>query len=186
MAPDPALITPLGWELISDLPPILRDDPEHRAVQHCHAKETARQEEALEEVRAQFIPTTATTLGLPWWERLVRITVEEGSLTEEQRRTLIIGYIQNLQFVLSRYGWKVALDGILGPGWSYAEHDPDDPGSPAANTVRIFIPFPLSSTLYAETNRLIRKFTDAHIALELIAPDDLAMDFSLLDEGELG
>lgn len=185
MAPDPTLITDLGWELIGDLPPILRDDPDLRAVLHCHAKETERQEATLAEVRAQLVASTATSLGLPWWEALIRTTIDEGTLTDVQRRALISAYIQNLEEVLSRYGWKIALDTILGPGWGYQEYDPADPAVPA-NTIRVFVPFPVNTTLYAETARLIRRVTDAHIALELIDLTQLPLDFGILDTGGLG
>lgn len=186
MAPDPALITAKGWRMINDLPPIAREDPDTRAIIHCHAKETERQEEALTELVAQFMVSTATELGLPWWETLLRTTADPVGLTVPQRRAILEGYMLGLTAILSRYGWAVAVERILGPGWAYQEYDPADPGGPPANTIRLIVPFPPTSTIYQETRRLIRQFTDAHLALEMVSLVSFPLDAGLLDVNELG
>lgn len=179
--PAESALTPMGVTWRGWLPVVLRDSPEHLAVIHAVAKETERLEAAIESVRAQFWPQTATFL-LKAWEAMLRLAMEPGSLTEAQRRDLALVYLRKLHETGEGRDWKENVSLLVGPGWSYEEHIPGDGASPPAYTLRITLPFPPSGDLYARTERLLREVTPAHLDLILQSSGGFVLDQSQLDQ----
>lgn len=177
---------PLAVEHLNDLPPFLRDDPDIRAIVYCHAKEAERQEQRLDELLAELFPQSATEVGLPWWETLMRITVEPEGLTVEERRETVIAYLRKLRGEAGGEEWIANVTSLIGPTWSYVEHDPDDPtSSPPPYTVRVSVPFEPGVGEFAATERLIREITPAHLDIELVYSGGFLLDIGELDEQTL-
>lgn len=183
--PDVALLTDLGREFRDMAPVIFRDSPEHLAVWHATAKELERLEAAIETVRAQFFPQTADVL-LGVYEGELGITIGgPPGATLDERRNLVLTYLRKLAGTPAGADWVENVTRLVGAGWTYEEHDPDDPTSPPAYTLRIHLPFPPSSGRYAQAENLIRDITPAHLDIVLSYTGGFLLDQSQMDQETL-
>lgn len=174
-------LTAKGRELLADLPPRLRDAPEFQAVMHCQGRESDRVDATLDDLTAQFIPSTSTT-QLRIWEAIARTTIEPVGQTVEQRRAVVIALLRKQHSSPAGSSWESNIDDLVGPGWTYQEHIPGDATTPPESTIRVFLPFPPSSDRYAQTEALIRDITPAAWDLIVTSPAGFYLDDSRLDE----
>jgi hypothetical protein len=187
--PEPAgsgerVLTPLGIEMRDSLPPVLRESPDYLAVIHSIAKECERARAAMEVIRAQFNPATATLL-LSVWERITRQTVAPAGKTEVERQNAVTAHLRKMLTIGYGSGWEEQVTALIGVGWTYEEHIPGDESSPPEGTLRILLPFPPESSRYREAVREIREVTPAHLEIELSSGEGFILDESLLDLEEL-
>jgi hypothetical protein len=180
----PAELAPLAQSMMLDMPPVFERDPDMRAVQHCHALEVERMESTLQALRLELNPLTAGDLGLSWFEVTLRLPVRPAEPLEERRST-VLSVLQRQNIGPGENDWIIAVTRIVGPGWTYEEHDPDDAGSPPAYTVRITLPFAPSSDLYARMEQRIRDVTPAHVDIVLSGGAGFILDQSQLDQEPL-
>jgi hypothetical protein len=154
-------------------------------VLHAVAKETEAAEAAIESVRAQFFPQTADVL-LGVHEAQFELAVDPPDQTLQQRRQTVMASWRGLTAEPSGRNWQEKVTALVGNGWDYAEHDPDDPTSPAVNTVRVVLPSEPTSAQFGAISRLLRRVTPAHVALVITTAGGFALDSSLLDEDAFG
>lgn len=182
--PDPVyradLLTPYGRELMSWLPPVLQESEDYMAVMHPLSMELARLEDKIELVRDQFFPQTADIL-LWAWERLVQTAEVPAGVSLEDRRAVVMALLRRGRGVKLGAAWESRVEGIVGPGWSYQEYDPDIPAGPPEGTVRIVVAFAPGSASFATARDAIRAVTPAHLAIELSSADGFRLDLSHLD-----
>lgn len=172
----PRVLTELGETFRSWMPVAFRESPDHLAVIHAVSKEIERLEDSIEQVRAQFFPSTADVL-LKLWEWQLGITVAPVGLTIEQRRELVEAGMLKLKGTPSGSDWKLNVDAIIGSGaWTYEEHPA---GSPY--TVRVSLPAPPASGTFLRTVALLRDITPAHMALDVVFEGGFVLDTSGLD-----
>lgn len=176
MAPSPAnfLACPRAVEMLEDLPPFLREDPDVRAVIYCFGREAERQELTLDVLLQQFFPQTATSLGLPWWETLTELTVAPMGAADEDRQATVVAFLRRLVSALGGLDWVDAVTTLVGSGWTYEELP--------NYTIRINLPFPPDGDRYAQTERFIRGLTPAHLDLVVGFTGGFLLDGSQLDE----
>jgi hypothetical protein len=180
VAPLESAITALGWELLETIPPVLRDDPDIRAVIHCHAREVEYAEAKIVELREQISPLTATARGLRFWELLLRLP--DGSANPDAaRRTRILDRYAALEGDPSARSWVERVTGRIGSGWTYEEHG-EDPGGIPEQTLRIGIPYALATPAYVAATEAIREETPSELALMFIASDLLLWDVGSWDD----
>lgn len=179
-APGKRVLTALGYEMLDSLPPVLRESPDYQAIIHAIAKETERMNAAVELVRAQFNPATATVL-LGAWERITRQTVAPVGKSEAERQAAITARLRELVSVGYGSAWETQITALIGPGWDYEEHVPGDESSPPEGTLRIKLPFPPDGSRYLEARDKIREVTHAHLELEFTSESGFLLDESLLD-----
>lgn len=193
--PHPDAITAKGRAFIDALPVRVREDPDIVAVQHCYGKEAELLDVAREGLVANAFPEHADEAGLAWWEWLLGTTVAPVGLTVEQRRATVVAFEEALRTSGSGRWWEETLERIVGPGFDYREYHPDGqppppgggtpPSNPPPGTIIIELPFPPSAGLYAATETLIRRITDAHIDIVLTSGDGFVLDQSQLDQEPL-
>lgn len=169
-------LTDLGLEMLGEIPPWMRDDPDIRAVVHCHAKETERQQEMAAAVRDDCIPLRAGSRGLAWWEQYFGMTIEPVGQTEEQRRTAILGRIKREPPLGSGLSWKAMLTSMIGEGWTYEEF-PEDA------KIRVEIPYPPGSEVFEIVSAQLPLLPSwpCHLELELGSAKGFVLDLSDLD-----
>lgn len=175
------LLSGRAEEYLARLPSVFRDSPEHLAMVHCLANEMDRLDERIEIVLRQFVPQTADVL-LKVWEFMVRVTVEPSGLTVAERREIVFARLRRMLSSPQGRDWVSNVTALVGEGWSYEEHDPDDGGSPPDDTVRIRLPFPPGSSSYARAEALIEDITPAHLDLEVVFVGGFVLDASQLDQ----
>lgn len=183
MAPRADLLHPLAQEWLEEMPWQLRGDPDIQAVVHCYMREEERKRETLDTIRAQFTPQSATELGLPWWERLLKMTIAPAGYTVEQRRDAAVAALQRLRSRPRGLDQEAAISRLVGPGWTYQEHDPADVLSPAPGHVRFTLPVAPDAELYARFRTLIRGVIEAHVAVETLFEGGFVLDQDAWDEG---
>lgn len=167
---------------LETLPPVLHNDPDIRAIVYVQAREAQRMEDTLDDLIAQFFPQHATELGLAWWEALVRTTRAPLGATVADRRATVIALLQKMNSSPAGTDWVANISLLAGAGWVYEEHIPGNGSSPPENTVRITLPFPPTSTLYALTEVLIGEVTPAHLDVILAYTGGFILDASQLDQ----
>jgi hypothetical protein len=184
VAPLESAITDLGWELLEMIPPVLRDDPDVRAVIHCHAREAEYAEGKIEELRNQISPLTATARGLRFWELLLRLP--DGSANPDAaRRTRILERYAALEGDPSARSWVDRVTGRIGTGeWSYVEHG-EDPGVPT-QTLWITLPWPAASVAYNAAIEAIRDETPSELELAFFSSDAGLFDVGEFDVSIFG
>ena len=180
--PTPDVMTPLGLEWLTMLPPMFRDEPYVQAIIHARAVEKERQRDALDRVRRNLIPATADELGLPYWEALCRITVNPVGLTVQQRRDRVLAAHALLLAAPSGENWEEGALALLGNGFTYREYDPGDPTGPPPATVRVVIPFDPDAGTAQEAEGFLRGITAAHLDLEVTYASGFILDRSALDQ----
>lgn len=186
MAPLETLITDRGWAMLDDLPPVLREDPDVRAVIHCYAREFDRLALTAEEVRAQFFPTQATIL-LRAWEASLQLTIDPVGWTDAERREEIALGLVRMVAGGTGGAWEERLAALVGAGFSYEEFDTQDPGNTVpAHTIRITLPYPPTSDRFARIERALTLITPANTDIILQSTAGFLLDESQLDQETFG
>lgn len=173
--------------MMGDCPPILRDVPEIRAVIYGDAMETDRQLETLDALQQEMFPQRATEVGLPWWERLFRLSPGPPGYPLYKRQEQAQGAAARLNQEPTGVSWQEDLTLILGTSsWSYVEHDPADPTTPPAYVIRIVLPFDPADFDYLRAESLIRAQSPAGWDFVLAYDAGFELGESLLGEEPLG
>lgn len=173
-------LTDRGLAMLGTLPPVLRDSVDYQAVIHAAARELDLLEAAAEQVRSQFSPSTADILQ-DAWELTTGLPVGGAGQSLAQRQMSSTKAVRQVLGAGSGLTWEERITDLIGSGWTYEEHIAGDGSSPAANTIRITLPFPPEGALYAQTLVKIRQWTAAHIAIELASTSGFILDESQLD-----
>jgi hypothetical protein len=182
--PAESALTPLGRQILGELPPFLRRDPDHMAVAHAYAKEVERAESKINVMRMQAVPTEATLL-LKLWEITVNAEVEPPGITEPERQKIVAAFLRALVANPSGLNWEAVIRLLAGSGWLYIEHIKGDGGTPAPNVVHVVLPFGIASFWFGTISRLIERVTPAHIELIITATEGFLLDHSELDKDDL-
>lgn len=180
-----AALTPLGRRMLARYPPFVRDVPEFIAINHACARLLEEVAGLVEQVRRQSSPRLADIM-LREWEAVFGAPIEPAGTSVEQRQLAAVAYARRLRGVPYGLTWldKIAL--LVGPGFTPSEHDPHNPATPAANVVRVTIPFAPGSGRYVQLLSVLREITPAHLDIQLVYDADaFLLDFSLLDLQEL-
>lgn len=169
-------MTDLGREMLGDLPGWLRDDPDTRAVVHCHAKETERQLAAAEAIRDDCIPLRASSRGLAWWERYFGMTIEPSGWSVEQRRTAVLARLRREPPVSSGLAWQEAVTDLIGGGWEYVEY-------PSEHKITLVVSYPPGSEAFELVEQQVPRLPSwpAHLELEVVSVEGFVLDLSELD-----
>jgi hypothetical protein len=171
-------LTPLGWEMLRDLPPVLEEDPHYRAVIHAYAWEVDLLQDRVNRLIAALQPATEDELGLPLWEALLHLS---PSGSRQSRSRVVQSNIQRVGGATEGRDWEDAVTKLIGPSWTYREHQAGVTGTPPAYTVRVILPYPPTSDRYGDVRRLLREITPAHLDLEVIYEGGFLVDYSQLD-----
>lgn len=136
----PAVLSDKTLEMLEDLPPFEQGSKDIQAAVDVIARELDRVNAAMLNVRANFWPQLgADFLGI--WEYILGLSVNPPDKTLDQRRTSVLAFLQKLKGSGSGLDWQANVDYLIGTGWAYEEHIPGDGASPAANVVKITLPF---------------------------------------------
>lgn len=176
-------LTPLGRQILGQLPPFVRQDPDHVAVAHAYAKETERCEGAIETMRMQAVASEATVL-LKLWEITVGAEVEPA-VSQAERQKIVIAFLRALAANPTGLHWEAVIRLLAGSGWIYIDHIKGDGGTPPANEVHVILPFGVGSFWYGTISRLIERLTPAHIKLHITPTEGFLLDSSELDKDDL-
>lgn len=173
--PDFAAITPLGHEMLGEIPPWMREDPDTQAVIHCYAKETERQLEMARQIRDDCIPLIASSRGLAWWEQYYGMTIEPVGQTVEQRRSAVLARIKKEPPLGSALSWQGMVTALIGEGWTHEEF----PGE----KIRLIVPYPPASEVFEIVVSQVPLLPSwpAHLELETVSAEGFVLDLSDLD-----
>lgn len=111
-------------ELLDEMPPWAREDPDLRAMVYVWAKEGELMEATLNAYILELYLATATAAGLRNFEILLSLPIEPAGLTDEQRRGIIAAHMLAAVSGTSGAQWVENLNAIVSGGWSYQEHIP--------------------------------------------------------------
>lgn len=177
-------LTETGMRMLGTLPWVLRESADYQAVIHPASREVDRMESYVDQVRAQFNPAMADLL-LGAWEMQVRLPVGGFGTSIDQRRAKVLWRLRKTLGSGEGRQWEADVTALVGEGWTYEEHIPGDGTSPAANTLRIQLPFPPAGDAYTEALTQIREFTPGHLEIEFSSLAGFTLDESHLDLEEL-
>lgn len=111
--------SPLAMEFLDGAPPVVRGEPDVRAVYYCQAREMERMDAWREELRAELFPKSANR-NLPGWEALLRLP---GIGTVAYRQEQVINRLAALNADPSGRNWVERVQARLGANviWAYEE-----------------------------------------------------------------
>lgn len=123
-------IIDLTKELIDQRPPMFKTDPTITAITDVHAREIERLNDAVDEVIANLIPSTAGKY-LKYWEWLLQLPVEPvdelgGVLSDSARRTIVLAYLRRIKDAATGTYWQERVTDLIGTNWIYGAANPDD------------------------------------------------------------
>lgn len=184
--PADSAITALGWQMLDQLPPIVRDDPTIRAIIHVQAREAERRQATIAEVRDQLFPQRAT-IGLQFWEAMLGIEPNPAGQSYTERGQTVLGYLSAVRNSGRGRDWEAAVTRFIGSNsWSYEEYDPDNPtASPPPDTIRVTLPYTPGSAGYHQAVAFIRAISPAKDDFIFTFSGGLLLDASLLDQDTL-
>jgi hypothetical protein len=177
--PAVSALTARGRELLAELPSWAQEDPDVRAVIHVYAREAARLDEFVAELREDLFPGRATERGLAWWEALFGITPADDASVAARRAAALKGFQRSLGDSAGS-AWEENVTGILGSGWTYAEEDP------STDPYEVTIEVALEAGQLAGLAAKLRSITPAHIHLNIVTGDGFILDISELDVESFG
>lgn len=167
-------------EMLHDLPPYLRSDPDVQAIIYSQARELDRLEASIEQVRDELFGSTATS-ALSLWEAQLGLPINPGNRTIAERQAAVQVHLRSLS-ASAGTDWVAALTVRLGAGWRYLEYSADNPDGPPEGTVRIILPQVPDSTTFNDIERFARTITPAHLDIEVVSEGGFILDHSELDE----
>lgn len=135
------VLTDRAKRMLEDLPPFLHNSTDIQAAILVCANEHDRLEAAIALVRRNLFPHLADADFIGFYERVLGLSVNPPDKTLSQRQASVLAFYRRLKAATSGLEWKAALTELIGTGWTYREHDPDDGGSPPAYTLELTIPF---------------------------------------------
>jgi hypothetical protein len=112
-----------GQEILADLPPYEQDDPYISALVDAIAREIARIDDFVAEVRAGLFPATTSGEYLTYWETWLDLPVDPAQ-SEESRREVVLAALRS-RTLNAGTGWGGIMTAIIGSAnWRYSENDP--------------------------------------------------------------
>lgn len=136
----PAELSDRTQLLLEDLPPFLQQSYDIQACLDVVARELDRIETAKDLLRNNFWPSIGTDF-IELYELLLSLSVDPPDKTLTQRQNTVLAFYESIKSQGTGLEWQAQITKLIGTGWSYAEHDPDDPGSPDAYIIEMTIPF---------------------------------------------
>lgn len=161
-----ANLTAAGRIYLNMIPPFLRNDPTMVAILEAGGRQLAALEAAVESIKDEIFPQTATRL-LAMDELWLDLTVEPAGMTVEQRRQIVFAFMMRIMSSGTGAEWEENMSAYFGGDWRYEEHDPDDPGSPPAFTVNVFIPFAPGSVGAYVGEQLAQAISPANLVINV-------------------
>lgn len=147
-------------DLLDDVPPFERQSAEIQTVLRVVGNELQRLETARQSLIDNFFPGTADAL-LGLFEALLGLPVNPPA-SLPLRQSLVLATMRRLKGQGRGLDWEASITQLVGgAAWSYQEHDPANPSSPAANTVAVRIPQAAAGIGWP----FIRDLTPAHLAI---------------------
>jgi len=174
MAPLDSRITPLGRELLDQLPVVLREDPDYISVIHCYAREFERLNLTVEQVRAELSPATASVAGLHLWELLLKLPMVETDTTVRRERA--VERYRSLVADPARGNWVNRVQGRVGSAWSWQL----DPGQ--RQRIQVFLPYLPGSQAWDGAVRAVEEETPSEIQVQFFSIAGFLLDISQMDD----
>lgn len=172
----PRDLNEFALSLLEDLPPSMWEDSDiqgliqvyGRALEEAYEKMAALQEAAFPQLTEDY---------LHFWEYTLGITVNPEDLSNNQRRTRILGLLRNMNSNSSRTNWEEAVTAYLGSeDWSYQINTPGD------YQIQISIPYVEGGTRANDVERFLRVITPAHEEIVVTYGDSFLLDISELGD----
>ena len=127
-------------DLIWDFPPFMRDSYDILGTLRAIEGELTRLEIARQQMILSWFPATADGL-LGLWEGILDLPVEPPQVTLIDRQNAVLAYMRRLKNEGTGLLWEQNITQLVGPNWSYQEHNNDDGASPDPYVIKILLPF---------------------------------------------
>jgi hypothetical protein len=136
----PATLHIRARQMLEDLPPFEQGSYDIQAVFHALAEEYELFETTLASLRQSFWPDRDVS-NLALFEILLNLSVDPPDKSDAQRVNSVIAFYRKLKGSAAGVDWVETMNELIGTGWTYQEHDPDDPLGPDPGVLDLTIPF---------------------------------------------
>lgn len=102
------------------------------------------------------------------WERMLGLSENPAAMSLAERRDRVVAFARKRAGQASGLAWEEGVSALIPAGWSYEEHVEGDAGTPAANWLRVFLPFGSTQSTAEDARKLLRSMTPAHLELEIV------------------
>lgn len=166
-------MTPLGRQILNELPGWAQSDPLYRAAAHIWAKESERMQQRAAEVRDAAIPAREVPLLLEVWEAALHLPRNPPELTEAQRWEAVLGRQRRAIEDPSGFSWIKRVTEQIGLGWVYEEEAP--------NIIRVTVPWEAGSERFNFARMILEEEIPAAWQLIIGSEEGFTLDKSKLD-----
>lgn len=177
--PDPVLLTDRAQVLLEMIPPWFRDDPDVLGVFYAAARLFEEVDGDLGELLLS-LASVQPTLLLDSWETLLGLPVDPLRSLDQRRAAIGLAFRRMIPDP-SGLRWKQDMDLIMPDGWTYQEHIPGDPSSPAEDTIRLSVLTSPDTPSAAALLKIVRDSIPANLAIEVDYEEGFQMDLSPMD-----
>jgi Bacteriophage Mu-like, Gp48 len=170
----------VGQRMIDSLPPFLAYDPYVQMLMRIWGREVSRLWKRMLEEREKLFPQHADDeyLTLALWEMLLGLPVQTRGVSIDDRRALVITAIQNRNVSSGKRWMELVSAAVRQEGWTHKE-------GPQPYIVHIWLPIHETSIRLGQLKQLIRRFTPAHIDLDITSGHRFIVEVSHLEEDVL-
>lgn len=172
--PSLEVMTPLGRQILNELPAWAQNEPLYRAAAHIWSKESERMQERARQVRDAAVPAAKSPLLLRVWETMLHLPIEPPEKNELERWEAVLARLRRAIEDPSRTGWIARVTEQIGLGWVYEEEGPD--------VIKVTVPFPAGSERFIFARSVLEAEIPAAWQLVLGSSGGFTLDQSKLDK----
>lgn len=171
----PALeaLTPLGRQILNELPGWAQNDPLYRAAAHIWAKESELMQGRAAEVRDAAIPSQKNPLLLEVWEVSLHLPRNPPEKNEAERWEAVLARLRRAIEDPSGTSWVKRVTEQIGLGWTYEEKAPD--------IIEVTVPWPAGSERFIFARAILEAEIPAAWELVIGSAEGFTLDQSKLD-----
>jgi len=170
----------LAADMMDMVPPVLWDVPLYQAVYDALGEQYELLDETIDTLQNNTIPASAEEY-LSLYEGFLGITVNPPGATVDERKEVVIAFMQRAIMDGSGLDWIAGADKLIDMSWSYETHDDEVPGSPAAHIIVVKLPYTSGSIAAQLAETFLRSITPAATQINVVYEQGWLLDVSQLD-----
>lgn len=168
------MMTPLGRQILNEMPGWAQGEPLYRAAAHIWAKESERMMARAEEVRDAAVPAKGLPLLLEVWEASLHLPRNPPELTTAQRWEAAIARLRRVIEDPSGFSWVKRVTEQIGLGWTYEEEAP--------NIIKVTVPWEPGSDRFVFALTVLEAERPAAWKIVMGSEEGFILDQSKLDK----
>ena len=171
----PRDLTDRALSILEMLPLPLRETAFYQACAVAQAEQLDALDAAVDLLERNMIPASADE-WLAEWATMFGVQVDP-SATVEQKRTIVLAFVQLMVASGSGLDWEAAVTRLLGTNWSYQTHVVGGT-TPPSHTINVYVSYDASATSAQVLEILLDSVTPANTTVNVAYSEGFILDAS--------